>query len=604
VFSVIGELSGVHSGKNILSSDNQTLIFEPTLPFSLNEKVHVVMKVSGEENSVPLEYSFTVTSVSEEARGEALYKLHQLDEAEREAAMNSSSALSHNSSNPFSAQAGLPMYDDTVSFVPAVVVLDTVTTQTGEGPLFFSPSGKLPAPYAFLGILSDTASKSLPDSNNFIFMRRIFKPDGTGDSADINTGNFRMQPDGTLTYFKEIKKSPVGGTFFGQIEHLNPKYQMIDTFQCVGYLADLHDFQLLFNKTSILVAYDPQRVNMKTYLDTVQNGAYKSLVSKASDTAIVYGAIIQVLDENKQQVFLWRSWDHFQIVDATMDIDLTKPRIDYMHINAAISDPNDQNIIASFRHCDEVTKINFGTGDLMWRWGGKHNQFEFIGDTVKFSHQHDPDRIKNGHITMFDNGNLHLKDTTINGKDTAVVRPWSRAIEYDLDEVNHKATTVWQYRDLPYSAAAGNVQRFQNGNTLIGLGFVSQPSAIEITKDGARILALNMPNGAFSYRTYRFPWAQTSVRQTGVVSGFGIKSIYPNPVHSKTTINFSSEEFGVVHIVVSNLLGNRVLELNEKIEGPGSYAVDLELKDLPVGVYLCEVSQGSNKSSKMISIEK
>ena len=98
----------------------------------------------------------------------------------------------------------------------------------------------------------------------------------------------------------------------------------------------------------------------------------------------------------------------------------------------------------------------------VWRWGGKHNQFTFLGDTLKFSHQHDPARITNGNITMWDNGNLHTKIVA----DTIATVPSSRAIEYKLDEVNHTATAVWQYNNLPYSSAAGNVQRFDNtGNT-------------------------------------------------------------------------------------------------------------------------------------------
>ncbi|MFI5264143.1 MAG: aryl-sulfate sulfotransferase, partial [Candidatus Kapaibacterium sp.] len=95
-------------------------------------------------------------------------------------------------------------------------------------------------------------------------------------------------------------------------------------------------------------------------------------------------------------------------------------------------------------------------------------------DTTRFSHQHDPVRIANGHITLFDNGNLRLKDTTINAKDTIVNHPFTRALEYDLDEVNHKATVVWQFDNLPYCAAAGNVQRLDNGNSMIGLGIVVQ----------------------------------------------------------------------------------------------------------------------------------
>ncbi len=61
-----------------------------------------------------------------------------------------------------------------------------------------------------------------------------------------------------------------------------------------------------------------------------------------------------------------------------------------------------------------------------------------------FSHQHDIRRIPNGNITLFDNGNLHDPH-------------YSRAVEYQLDEVNKIATSVWEYKNNPetYSFAMG-----------------------------------------------------------------------------------------------------------------------------------------------------
>lgn len=593
-FNVHGELSGTHSGKVLISTDDQTIIFKPDHPFETNENVNVRLEISGLENITPVSYSFRITSMSKDDQGRALYSLKQKEDAENEEAMKNSAEAVQNT---------FPMYDDTIAFAPTTVVFDTVTTHTDEGNIFFSPTAAGAHAFAFLAIVSDTAMKSLPDSNNFIFLENIIKPDSTPGGC----GNFRMQPDGTLTYFRQ-SSSPTGGIFEGQIDHLDQHMKIIDTFQCVGYTADLHDFQILFNKRSILVAYDPQKVAMKQYLDSVQNGAYRSLVPSAKDTAIVFGAIIQELDENKNLVFQWRSWDHFQIVDAERDIHLVPANkqdtlIDYMHINTAIQDPVDHNFIASFRHCDEISKIDVN-GNFIWRWGGKHNQFAFLGDTLQFSHQHDPARIKNGNITMFDNGNLHTKDTTIAGKDTIITRSSSRAIEYALNEVNHTATTVWQYTDIPYSQAGGNVQRFDDGNTLIGLGIVTQPSALEVTSDGSRILRLSMPTGAFSYRTYRYPFTPlSSVRQTGLANSFTIAGIYPNPAHNNATVAFTVDRPGLMQIELTDILGHTLENVSEKLLQAGSYSADLDVHHLAAGAYYCRLRQGNSLAMKMLIVE-
>lgn len=51
-------------------------------------------------------------------------------------------------------------------------------------------------------------------------------------------------------------------------------------------------------------------------------------------------------------------------------------------------------------------------------------------------------------------------------------RPYSRAVEYQLDESNKVATLVWEFRHTPDISAPcnGSVKRFPNGNTLISWG--------------------------------------------------------------------------------------------------------------------------------------
>src|SRR6185295_15203514 len=116
--------------------------------------------------------------------------------------------------------------------------------------------------------------------------------------------------------------------------------------------------------------------------------------------ATVTGNLVQELDASKNVVFQWRSFDYFQITDATHENLLTSP-IDYVHANALELD-NDGNILLSSRHLDEITKINRMTGAIIWRWGGKNNQFAFVNDAaLGFSHQHAIRRLPNGNVTLY-----------------------------------------------------------------------------------------------------------------------------------------------------------------------------------------------------------
>ncbi len=159
------------------------------------------------------------------------------------------------------------------------------------------------------------------------------------------------------------------------------------------------------------------------------------------------------------QPFRWSTFDHLSVTDAAPDIPLTTATVNPWHGNAIEID-TDGNLLVSFRNMDEITKINAQTGALIWRMGGRRNEFTFRGDPLNgFSHQHGVRRLPNGNIILFDNGNLHTP-------------PQSRAVEYRIDETNKTADLVWEYRPSPplYAFALGFAQRLANGNTLICFG--------------------------------------------------------------------------------------------------------------------------------------
>ncbi|MBI3006621.1 MAG: aryl-sulfate sulfotransferase [Ignavibacteriales bacterium] len=189
--------------------------------------------------------------------------------------------------------------------------------------------------------------------------------------------------------------------------------------------------------------------------------------------------------------FLWNTFDHLKITDASPNISLTGQTVNPWHANALELDTDD-NLLVSFRHCNEITKIDSRTGSIVWRLGGKNNQFTFMNDPFNgFSHQHGIRRLDNGNIILFDNGNTHEPQE-------------SRAVEYMLDENNKKATMVWQYRSSPalFSSALGFAQRLENGNTFITYGRI--PRIIEVDMSGNKRWEASVdPPGQFVYRAFK-----------------------------------------------------------------------------------------------------
>lgn len=235
----------------------------------------------------------------------------------------------------------------------------------------------------------------------------------------------------------------------------------------------------------------------------------------------------------------------------------------------------------------------------MWHLGGKHNQFRFVGDTLQFSHQHHVRRIANGNITLFDNGNFH----SVLFQEEPIVASSSRAVEYDLNVHDNTATVKWQYKNMPYSNAAGSVQRLANGNTLIGTGNLSSPCAIEVNSSGNVVFQLSLPDRIVSYRAYKSDWTPAQVRTVKSTGDLALKSIFPNPAEHSTTVIFSAE-VGSIELNISDVLGHTLRSLSQKISQAGENIFDLNVRDLPDGVYYCKLSQNGRISIKAIVVQK
>ena len=339
------------------------------------------------------------------------------------------------------------MFDSTEVTAQAVptVTVTLATEDVGDGDIFIAQANWI---------------MIIDNSGNTVFTRYV--NDVTNSGTD-----FKRQGD-CLTYFVNTDDSVLGAGF-GYYQVLDLDYTAVATYTTVGLEADLHDFQLFDNGHALLLAYNPRTVDMTTY------GGVMS--------ATVYSCVIQEVDENGNLVWAWDSWDHTPITHTNQS--LTTSLVDYDHCNAVEQD-NDGNVLLSSRHLDTITKIDRTTGDILWRLGGVANDFTFTNDSG-FALQHDIRRLDNGRITLFDNN--------------TAARGYSRAVEYEIDEINMVITRTWEYTG-PFAFCCSNVQTLDNGNKFINWG-PAHPTVTEVTSDGTPVFIMDTQAG--SYRGFRFP---------------------------------------------------------------------------------------------------
>ncbi len=250
-----------------------------------------------------------------------------------------------------------------------------------------------------------------------------------------------------------------------------------------GYKTDYHEFRLTPEGHKLLICEDIEVIDMS------------QLIEAGRPNARLVGNHVQEIDADGNVILEWRSWDHYEILDSHLD-SFTGSLLHYCHINAVDID-YDNNLLISGRTMDEIAKVNRKTGEVMWRLGGKKNEFTFINDPDMFYFQHDIRAVpgKPNFYTLFDNGNYHEPKR-------------SRAVEYFLDTETKIATKIWEYRQTPdyYSHWMGSVQRLPNGNTGMCWALKSLPDYTEVDASGNLVYELNFKPAATVYRAHRFPW--------------------------------------------------------------------------------------------------
>lgn len=326
------------------------------------------------------------------------------------------------------------------------------------------------------------------------------------------SGLFKVQPSGLLSFYKsdgDVK----------QVYLMDSAFQIVDSVWMEDYDLDTHDFIAMENGHFLMFGLELRSIDMSAIVDGGQVDA------------TVKGCVIQELDENKNVVFEWNSFDHYLITDSNKD--LTVSSLDYVHPNSLEID-TDGNILLIARAMNEITKIDRQTGNIIWRLGGKNNQFTFADSTHMFSMPHSIRKVNNeGYYTLFDNGTKRNPSYT-------------RGIEYLIDQESKTIEMVWEYdaNKAVFSPSGGSTQRLPSGNTIMCYGGqVPNPSVTEVHPDGTVAFNLSFEDENFrAGNVVKQPWLTTLFTTNTDTVNFGEWDGYTNSVYILKVKNNSDQE--------------------------------------------------------------
>ena len=321
--------------------------------------------------------------------------------------------------------------------------------------------------------------------------------------SEFGARDFRRHADGRYSHSEWDAQGQ------GSVAILDAEFNRIDTARTVGNVTRTigHEFLVTEEGNYLLLSYNPAQRDLSGY-QCKDAGATESRDCTTMEQT--RDSVIQEVTPDGVAEFMWNSWDHLNISDCGIYFDLP---MNYAVINSLHL--LDGDIVASFRGCNQVLRIERPSGAVVWQMGGMPptrdpatEYLEVIGDPAgeEFCGQHTATATGAGSVLMFDNG---YKCRGPRKEDP----PFTRVVEYDISS-GTEARFVREYRlpdEYGYVTLAGGVMALANGHWLVGWGLgrdggTEEIAVSEVDTAGNEIFRMAMSRGGeefFSYRVYR-----------------------------------------------------------------------------------------------------
>ncbi|MFY1636643.1 arylsulfotransferase family protein [Solwaraspora sp. WMMB335] len=310
-------------------------------------------------------------------------------------------------------------------------------------------------------------------------------------AVDLRVQQLAGEP--VLTWWEGVIASGVGG---GEFVIADTAYREIIRLRADGDLpTDQHDLILTERGTALFFVYELAAADL-------------SEVGGLADGALYDGVLHEVEVSSGRTVRRWQARDHVALTESYADApegDRARTPYDFFHPNSVEID-HDGHLLVSARHTWAIYKIDRETGQVLWRLGGKRNDFT-LAEGAAFSWQHDARRRADGTIGIFDNraGITDEAET-------------SRGLILAVDEANRTASVVRELAPPQQLLARtqGGVQELPGGGSFVGWG--AKPHFSEYAPDGAMTFTGHLPDDNVSYRAYRFAWTGRPSDRPAVVA--------------------------------------------------------------------------------------
>ncbi len=296
---------------------------------------------------------------------------------------------------------------------------------------------------------------------------------------------FKLSTEGELVYFRRavnpalFNRTEIDGVVYYSYldEVVSAEYPMVPgsgSYRCQAIVMD-ENFQQIDTVTAIIKTEDNGAVPLDCHSFEVLGENHYLLASYVSKTVYnipdvdspegtdVVSATVQEIKDG-EIIFSWESTDHPELYHYNTNINFESPSqdtyTDYLHLNSVALDPDDGNILMSFRSISSVMKVSRESGEVLWVLGGVGDMFNLTEDQT-FIGQHDFKKCSDGGYSMFNNG---WSANMGGGKDGGPMK-------FFLDEESKAVTSYERYTLNEFLAIAeGSAQEVAKGHYVVGWG--------------------------------------------------------------------------------------------------------------------------------------
>ena len=298
---------------------------------------------------------------------------------------------------------------------------------------------------------------------------------------DPSVRQFKHHPDGRYPF-----------SYFSNASEIDPGYELdtrdlvvldenleevdrVSSVPGVSNHVDAHDALIKPNGNYVLISYHLGQRDL-SYI-TTEDGVTLSTEHWVRDT------IVTELNPQHNVVMVWSSADHVNIRDCLPSLNDETPLevFQYAHGNSLQALPDD-DIIVSLRKCSQVFRIDYPSGDTVWKVGrslSTSQQWRSNLITVRddpygeFCGQHAAQILSNGSLLLFDN-NWYCHEDVATGEPDRPNGRVTRIVEYSLDLSANEARFLRhhsnQARFDTWNRARGWVNHLDGGNWLVSWG--------------------------------------------------------------------------------------------------------------------------------------